>query len=289
MRNEARVLPAAVINADDPRAPGMARVVPIGAEFKRVGGCVLGYTKAPTTGLAPNRAQQKFTLIEMTGRCYRKALRALVLLRREDGVVIEDIAAWLTVAADIAAAVFGPRVTAANVEGQCVFMGIEVDKAAVVPFHARAAQWRCAEGYEPLTGDEVGRLVRLSWRERDALIERKVGGATRLGSFDETAEERRKRKDRERKAGQRAGARSPRPPKAWEALGMKKSTYYYHRRSWTDSVHSSLKEGNADKTSPTPGNADRNSPTCRPPGECGEGAMGNADKTGPKAIKGDRK
>lgn len=267
----------------------MARVVPAGAEIKRIGGCVVGYTKAPTGGLAPSQSKQKFTLIEMAGLCYRKVLRALVILRREDGVVIEDMAAWLTVAADIAAAIFGHRVTVANVEGQCVFMGIEVDKAAIVPFHARAAQWRRAESYAPLSGDEVARLVHLSWRERDALIERNVRGATRLGSFDESSEERRKRKDRDRKAGQRAETHSPRPPKAWEVLGLKRSTYYYHRSSWTDPVHSSLKEGNADKTSLSPGKADRNSPTFGPSADDGGDPIGNADKTSPKALKGGRK
>lgn len=281
-------LPAAVYLADDPRADTVARVVPGGADIRRIGECVLGYSKAPVAGAAaPQQAKQKFTLIEMTGRCYRKVLRALVQLRREDGVVIEDYAAWMTVAADIAAAIFGPTVTARNVEGQCLFMGIEVDRGTVAPFFARAAQWRRAESYVPLTGEEIGKLVQLSWRERDALIEHQVGGATRLGSCDETPVERRQRKDRERKAGQRACARSPKPLKPWEAVGMKKSTYYYHRqRVWTDSVLSSSKEGNADKNSPSPGKADRNSPTFGQHGAADRPPIGNADKNSPTAAKG---
>jgi hypothetical protein len=290
MMAEKRALPAAVFFADDPRAVNVARVVPGGAEVRRIRECVLGYSKAPITGpSALQQANQKFTLTEMTGRCYRKVLRALVQLRKEDGVIIEDYAAWMTVAADIAAAIFGPTVTAHNVEGQCLFMGFEFDRAAIPSFHVRAAQWCQAQDYAPLSGDEVGRLVKLTWRERDALIERKASGVTRIGSFDETSVERRRRKDRERKAGQRACARSPKQPKVWEALGMKRSTYYHQRRAWTDSVHFSYKEGNADKNSPTPGKADRISPTFGPSDHGRAIPMGNADKNSPTAAKGGRK
>ena len=284
-----RALPAAVFHADDPRAIDIARVVPQGAEIQRFGNCVVGYTMAPAGGPAPQSPRQKYTLIEMTGRCHRKVLRALVQLRREDGVVLEDHTAWLAVAADIAAAVFGPSVTARNVEGQCAYMGIEWDRRAIVPIHARAAQWRRAPDYAPFTGEQVGQMVHLSWRERDALIEQGIKGATRIGSFDETPEQQTRRKDRERKAGKRAGARLPRPPKPWELAGLKRSTYYHHRRAWTDSVLSSLKEGNTDKNSPTPGNEDRNSPTFGLQGTAEYGPMGNADKNSPKTSKGEQK
>lgn len=228
-------MPAAVFPSDDPRVVNLARTVPAGASIQRIGDWVLGYTKAPVASAAQHLPRQKYSLIEMTGRWYRKALQGLVALRREDGLVLDDHVAWTAVAADIAAAIFGAGATVRNVEGQCLFMGIEVERATVILFHARAAQWRRASDYAPMTGDEVGRLVRLTWRERDALIERGIGGATRIGSIDETPGERRKRKDRDRKAEQRAAARSHKAQRPWKALGMKRSTYY-HRRAWTDSV-----------------------------------------------------
>ncbi|RYG57227.1 MAG: hypothetical protein EON56_02855 [Alphaproteobacteria bacterium] len=172
-----RFMPAAVFPSDDPRAVNLARTIPAGASIQRIGDWVLGYTKAPVASAAPHLPRQKYSLIEMTGRWYRKALQGLVALRREDGLVLDDHVAWTAVAADIAAAIFGAGATVRNVEGQCLFRGIKVERATVILFHARAAQWRRASDYAPMTGDEVGRLVRLTWRERDALIRNTRGTA----------------------------------------------------------------------------------------------------------------
>ncbi len=265
----ARMRSAAVLRHDDPRAAGAARVIPANADVHKVGDCVLGYSKAPI--VRENRvARQRFTLVEMAARGYRKTLRELVRSRRDDGIVIDDFAAWATVAADIAAAIFGVGMTLRNIEGQLAFMGLEVDKETLAPIAARAAQWRRARDYRPLSGDEIGRLVRLSWSEREAL------GITRIGSFDETPSQRRQRHDRVRKAAARAEARATNRLPPWEALGISKATYY--RRRETDSVRSSSKEGNADKNSLTPGVADGFRLTLRPNGAGSPLPMGNADK-----------
>lgn len=163
-------------------------------------------------------APQQFTILEMTGLYYRKAFRSLVIYRRKNGVVIEDIASWAAIAADIAAAVFGPKMTLRNVEGQASYLTLDFASAALAPLALRAAARRRSLDYQPLSGDEVGRMVQLDWRERDHLE------ITRVGSFNETAKERRRRLDRERQRGlrERAGARPRSAQKHWDLLGMKK-------------------------------------------------------------------
>ncbi|MEO5807901.1 hypothetical protein [Devosia sp.] len=282
-----RNLPAAIYRHDDPRADEtVARVVPKSAVIVAVGDCVIGYDLPPVSGGSIDyRTPQRFTLLEMLGRGRRKALRELVRYRRSDGLVIEDMVAWATIAADIAGAVFGPSMTVRNVEGQCEYLGIGIDKSTLVPIAARATQWRRAAQYAPLSGDEVGRLVKLTWQERDALIEldaaKKIdaGAIDKIGSFDETARDRRKRKDRARKAGQRALARSPQPLSPWEAAGMSRSVYYRKMHTGTIPVRCSIEEGDADRNRPIP---DGNSVVHSIP-------MGDADKNRPSSAAGGKR
>lgn len=272
-------LPAAVIPADAPHAANVASTVPVAAKIIKFGGAIVGYEKVPTA-VSATPVRQRFTLLEMRGRHYRKMLRALVRARRSEGVVIEDLGAWALVAADIAAAIFGPGMTIKNVEGQCQFMGVDVDPTTLGPIAERAAQWRRAPNYRPLSGEDVGKLVKLSWRERDVL------GKCQIGSFDETRSERRKRLDRGRKAAERAQARAARIQSPWEQLGISKSTYY--RRRETNSVRIPIKEGKADKISLTPGKADGDSLTLNPLNEVQPTVMGKADKISLTSIESDK-
>lgn len=273
-------LPAAVVHEDDPAAANLASAVPRGAKIVKLGGAILGYEKVPTVSGA-TQAPQKFTLVEMRGRHYRKVLRALVRARRANGVVIEDLGAWSLVAADIAAAIFGPGMTVKNVEGQCQFMGVDVDSSTLGPIAERAAQWRRAPNYRPLSGEEVGKLVKLSWRERDVL------GRCQIGSFDETPQQRRRRQDRERQKRQRerAGARPRQAAKPWELLGMKRSTFYARNLHLDGFVRISLKEGKADETVQVPGKADELVQVSGWDSAAQVHAMGKADETVQRGSK----
>ncbi|WP_108461350.1 hypothetical protein [Devosia naphthalenivorans] len=275
-----RSLPAAVLFDNDPRSADVANTVPAHAEVQRVGNCVLGYTKMPATIGGAQGARQRFTLLEMTGLGNRKALRAIVSYRREQGVVIEDDGSWAAVAADIAACIFGPGMTLRHVEGQALYIGLDhLDRAKLLPFFRRAAALRSLPDYQPLTGKEIGQMIKLDWRERDDLRVKKIL------AFNESTEDRRRRKDRDRKAAARAERAASKAVKPWEELGMAKSTYYYQRQTWTKNVGVSTVEGNADKNSPTPGNADASSPTFGPPARSAPVLMGNADRIGPTSTR----
>lgn len=249
-------LPAAVLHADDPLARDVASTVPRTATVRKVGACIVGYDKPPLHG-EPAPAQQRYSLVEMTGRGRRKALRALVQLRRSNGVVIEDIGYWAAIVADIAACIFGASMTAKNVEGQAAFIGLDIAPATLAPFAAAWAARRRAEGedFRPISNSDLGRMVRLDWRERDEL------NLVRITAHNETAEECRRRRNRERMARKRAEARAAQTFKPWEILGVSKATYY---RRETKSVRVSSKEGSAHKNSLIPGKAHAISLTVRP-------------------------
>lgn len=249
-------LPAAVLFHDDPRAANAARVVPFEANVERLGGCVLGYTKSPARGgEVPTR--HSYTLIEMTGRGYRNALTMLIAYRRAHGIVVEDLSGWCTVIADIAAAIKGPGMTLQTVENQAVTIGIDIPGEVLTPFVQRAAQWRRSVDYHPLTGAEVGRLVKLSWQERDDL------GIKRIAAFDETPDACRRRKNAAAQAARRAArGATPRAPASvtatkWEKLGISKSSYYARGLHRLDpKIIDSQIEGNDDVPVQNPGNDD---------------------------------
>lgn len=58
-------LPAAVLRHDDPQADKVARVVPRGAEVRKVGKCVLGYVHNPArTKPRPSFAERAVWVLE---------------------------------------------------------------------------------------------------------------------------------------------------------------------------------------------------------------------------------
>jgi hypothetical protein len=216
----------------------------------------------------------------MKGRGTRKALRSLVSYRREHGIVIEDDAAWAAIAADIAACIFGPRMTLRHVEGQALYIGVELNGETLAPFTKRAAALRSLPSYEPLTGIEIGKMVKLDWRERDDLTIKQII------AWNESTPERRKRRDRERKANERA-ARAHLNTKPWEKLGISRATYY--RRLETKDVGVPRIEGNAEQNCLTPGNADGFRLTVRPETVSSAIPMGNAEQNRLTSRKGGSK
>lgn len=215
--------------------------------------------------VAPSRSRQKWTPEEMFALHVRKVLMALARHRQANGTPIGNLTSWVTVAADISAALHG-AVTERTVEAMCVRMGIplsEKSRLIIAPIAARAAASQSASGYRSfkmMDGETVGQFVELTSKEREAL------GIKKIGAVDESKDDRRKRLNRERQASRRSGvggggvSKTPLPASAtkpWEEYGISRSLWYAEGFNKLDkNVTLSVLEGKRDKLVQNPGKRD---------------------------------
>lgn len=209
----------------------------------------------------PSRRHKEWTPEEMFALSVRKALKGLARHRRAQGKSVGHLPAWITVAADISAALHG-TVTDRTVEAICVSIGIDLrdgTQQIIAPIAARAAAARRAAGsqhFKMMDGEAVGLFVELTSDERTLL------GIRNIGSIDENKDDRRKRLDRERQRRKReAGGATPRPQSAaqskpWEDKGISRSTYHRRKAKWDENVTLSVYKGNVDETVSNSGKAD---------------------------------
>jgi hypothetical protein len=184
----------------------------------------MNYTDAPSRSI-----RYEWTLVQMQGLGIRKALKQLFHLRKARGQHYGNPGAWGQVAADVAAAIKGPKIAGRDVDCVCTVIGFSLDQGVYDQFAARASHARRSAGSDDLNilgAATVGYLVELTAEERSAL---KI---TKIDAIDETPRERQRRLDRERAA--RARARKGATPRSkskaalrpWDALGIKRSAYY---------------------------------------------------------------
>jgi hypothetical protein len=171
----------------------------------------------------------------------RKALKLILWHRKERRLPLGNLVGWITVVADIAAALH-PDLTPEDVAAQCVWIGLPDDMSIITVVARGAAAARRVEGdnFRIMDAEAIGKAVELTAAEREGL------GITKIGSIDETPEDRRRRQKREaaRRAREARGLK-PRTsftgPKPWEREGVSRSTYYKRRSRGGPKVGGSLK------------------------------------------------
>ena len=248
------------------------------AAFQRLEQRMVDHSDAPRKS-----TRYEWTLVQMQGLGIRKALKRLFHYRKQRGQRLGTPGAWGHVAADIAAAIKGHNISGRDVEGVCTVVGFSLDRVVYDQLAVRASHARKSAGTDDLNilaAAAVGYLIELTAEERSAL---KI---TRIDAIDETAAQRKRRLERERKAAARAAAGAvPRSQSKnvlapWKVLGISRSTYYargLHRVRTESSV--SPYKGETGRNSPIAGKTGRNRPDKPAPNRGKSLPRGKPDET----------
>lgn len=237
-----KALPAAVFRASDPRSSDCARVMPDRASLLTVGNAILGYYSAPQHARHDPKLNAKGWPSRMAVE-RQKELRKLANYRRLQGLAMGPADHWILVLANLCGAL-RREVTVDAIKNIAVFIcyngpiNASIATGLIRDTALAARVWSTYPLFQP---DECGHLLEVTIVERDEC------GLRKIGSCEETAPQRKKRRDRETSASKRAAKgvasrkKSVDAAEPWVEMGISKSTFYRRKHETLKSLHPPMK------------------------------------------------
>jgi hypothetical protein len=175
------------------------------------------------------------SLLELTGLHRRKVLRALVWWRRKNGVPVGDTARWAVAVVDVAAAIFGRRLSVPKATNTATVINVDIGGNEVLDRLVAKAVAEMADGiYQPVPSKVLGSLVGLTSDEKRSVAD--ILGLNRISiqAIDHDADRKKRRRELALQQRTKAAAQIGRvyTPRALsksalaKAAGVDRSTLY---------------------------------------------------------------
>lgn len=193
----------------------VARVVPADADVLKVGDAVVGYTRAITR-------RERTPGWKMNAYHRRGDLQRLAMYRRDQRLAMGPDIGWAFVIGNMCRVLFD-HVTAQMIQDEAESIGCGALDAPAVDSAVQEIMGKAWGRYALWGADKAGVAVQMT------SVEREESGVTKIEACDETAEDRKKRQNKERMRRKRAAEAAQRPPSKAEIakqIGVSVRTLY---------------------------------------------------------------